>query len=181
MDPTWTPRDRRAAVSVSGLTAVTVLGLLLGTGCALDAHPAGEGASPVRAPARVTDVIDGDTIRVLAEQRELTVRLIGIDTPEKEGPYTQLECYGEEATAVTTDLLEDERVELEFDVERTDRYDRTLAYVWLDDELINETIVKEGAAVLLTIPPNVAYVERFEAAQRAARDAERGLWGACPG
>jgi len=51
--------------------------------------------------------------------------------------------------------------------------------VWLAGELVNESILAQGAGVLLTIPPNVAYVERFERAQRAAREAGRGLWGAC--
>jgi len=133
-----------------------------------------------RTHARVTDVIDGDTVRALVDGNEITIRLIGIDTPEKDGPYTDLECYGQEATVFTRDRLDGEEVSLGFDVERTDRFDRTLAYVWLGDELVNESIIAEGAAVLLTIPPNVAYVERFERAQREAREAERGLWGSCP-
>jgi micrococcal nuclease len=132
-----------------------------------------------RTSARVVDVIDGDTIRVLADGREVTVRLIGIDTPEEDGPYTELECYGREATDHTTGRLDGADVDLEYDVERTDRYERTLAYVWLEGELVNESILAQGAGVLLTIPPNVAYVERFERAQRSAREAGRGLWGAC--
>lgn len=136
--------------------------------------------SSSRTPARITDVIDGDTVRAIIDGEEVTIRLIGIDTPEKDGPHTDLECYGEEATSFTRGLLDDEVVGLEFDVERTDRYLRTLAYVWLGDELVNESILAEGAGVLLTIPPNVAHVERFEEAQREARDGELGLWGACP-
>jgi micrococcal nuclease len=133
-----------------------------------------------RTPARVTDVIDGDTVRAVVDGRELTVRLIGIDTPEKDGPYTDLECYGHEATAYTRDRIDGRDVDLSFDVERTDRFDRTLAYVWLGEELVNESILEAGAGVLLTIPPNVAFADRFEAAQRGAREAGRGLWGACP-
>jgi len=133
----------------------------------------------LRTPARITHVIDGDTVRAIAGGDEVTIRLIGIDTPEKDGPYTDLECYGEEATLFTHERLDDEMVDLEFDVERTDRYDRILAYLWLGDELVNESILAEGAGVLLTIPPNVAHVERFEEAQREARETERGLWGAC--
>lgn len=133
-----------------------------------------------RTSARVTDVIDGDTVRAVVEGRELTVRLIGIDTPEKDGPYTELECYGQEATAYTRDRIGGRDVDLSFDVERTDRFDRTLAYVWLGEELVNASILEAGAGVLLTIPPNVAFADRFEAAQRGAREAGRGLWGACP-
>ena len=107
------------------------------------------------------------------------MRFIGIDTPERDGPYTSLECYGEEASRFSHDALDGRTVELEFDVERTDRYGRTLAYVWLDGALFNERLVRSGYAVVTTFPPNVRYVERFTAAQRGARDEQRGLWGAC--
>jgi micrococcal nuclease len=70
-------------------------------------------------------------------------------------------------------------VRLEYDVEREDRYGRTLAYVWLGDELFNETLVREGYALVTTFPPDVKYVDRFVAAQRDAREHDRGLWGEC--
>jgi micrococcal nuclease len=63
-------------------------------------------------------------------------------------------------------------------VERTDRYGRLLAYVRLQDgSMFNEVLLKEGYAQIATFPPNVRYVERFEKAQREAREAGRGLWG----
>lgn len=164
------------------MTRLTVLALLtvLGVACvSLDEITPSDDVM-ARSAAHVTSVVDGDTIRVDLGGVDTTIRLIGIDTPEKDGPYTDLECYGEEATRYTEGLLDGEDVALEFDVERTDRFDRTLAYVWLRGDLANEEIVRAGAGVLLTIPPNVAYVERLKDAQRDARDAGRGLWGACP-
>jgi micrococcal nuclease len=130
-------------------------------------------------PANVVSVTDGDTVRVLVDGREEPVRLIGIDTPEKDGPFTEEECFGEEATRFTTDLLDGADVTLEFDVEPRDRYDRLLAYVWLGDELVNETIAREGFAQVLTIPPNVRYADRFVQAVREARAEGRGLWSSC--
>jgi len=70
-------------------------------------------------------------------------------------------------------------VRLEFDRERIDPFGRTLAYVWLGEELFNETLVREGYAFVATFPPNVKYVDRFRAAQREARSEERGVWGEC--
>jgi micrococcal nuclease len=143
---------------------------------------AGDGAPPStqgRTSVPVVEVVDGDTIRVDLDGQETAVRLIGIDTPERDGPYTSRECYGEEASRFTHDALDGRTVELEFDVERTDRYGRTLAYAWLDGALFNERLVRSGYAVVTTFPPNVRYVERFTAAQRGARDEQRGLWGAC--
>jgi micrococcal nuclease len=93
-------------------------------------------------------------------------------------PTEPVGCYGPAASSFTTDQLEGEDVRLEFDVELLDRYGRTLAYVWLGDELFNETLVARGFALVDTFPPNVKYVDRFLAAQRDARTHDRGLWGA---
>jgi micrococcal nuclease len=129
--------------------------------------------------AEVVSVTDGDTIRVEIGGEVITVRLIGIDTPETDGPYTREECWGEQASSYTTRSLEDRTVLLGTDVEQLDRFGRTLAYVWLDGSLFNERLVAEGLAVAVTFPPNVRYAERFAAAQAQARAAEAGIWGAC--
>ena len=127
----------------------------------------------------VIRVVDGDTAHIEIDGRDVTVRFIGIDTPESVAPDQPVDCYGPEASAYTQDRLEGARVRLEYDVEREDRYGRTLAYVWLGDELFNETLVRQGYALVTTFPPNVEYVNRFTAAQRDAREHGRGLWDAC--
>lgn len=140
-------------------------------------------SGPIVAGPRVTvtRVIDGDTIEVSLRGRTVDIRLIGVDTPETVHPSEPVECFGPEASSFTNTRLSGERVRLEFDVERTDRYGRTLAYVWLGDKLFNRMLVRQGFAQVSTYPPNVKYVERFTAAQRAARDSDAGLWGAtCP-
>ncbi|MGH2731165.1 MAG: thermonuclease family protein [Actinomycetota bacterium] len=131
--------------------------------------------------ALVSRVIDGDTIEVQLRGTTTDVRLIGIDTPETVHPTVGVECYGPAASHFTTSRLEGQRVQLEFDVERIDRYGRTLAYVWMGDSLFNATLVRSGHAQVSTYPPNVKYVDRFVAAQRKARAANRGLWGGCSG
>jgi micrococcal nuclease len=128
-------------------------------------------------PAVVTRVIDGDTVEVEFEGETLDIRLIGIDTPETVDPSEPVECYGPAASRFTTRMLEGQEVQLEFDIELLDRYDRTLAYVWLGDELFNEVLVARGFAQVSTYPPNVKYVDRFLAAQREARSNISGAWG----
>ncbi len=68
---------------------------------------------------------------------------------------------------------------LVYDVERTDRYDRTLAYVYRssDGMFLNLGLVRDGFAQVSTYPPNIAHVDDFTAAQRGARESSRGLWG----
>lgn len=143
----------------------------------------GDGSEPDEAApgtnALVTRVVDGDTVEARFRGRSLDVRLIGIDTPESVAPGQPVGCFAIAASRYTTRRLEGERVRLEFDVERIDPFGRTLAYVWLGDELFNETLVREGYAFVSTFPPNVRYVDRFQAAQREARAGERGVWGRC--
>jgi micrococcal nuclease len=143
--------------------------------------PSATSRSIGRSSATVTRVVDGDTVIAQVDGEELRVRLIGIDTPETVAPDQPVECFGPAASEFARGRLEGEDVELEFDLERLDRYGRTLAYVWLGGELFNETLVREGYAAVTTFPPDVKYVDRFVAAQRAAREQHVGLWGACPG
>lgn len=77
-------------------------------------------------------------------------------------------------------LVEGKRVRLEYDVEKRDRYGRTLAYVYVGGVMVNERLVRAGYAQVSTYPPNVKYQERFLVAQREAREAGRGLWGDDP-
>lgn len=144
-------------------------------------------------PCSVLRVTDGDTFHCRLESgEEVKVRLLGIDTPESSPnpkAYRDVERtgrsmeeivkMGKEAKRFTQSLLPaGEKVYLEFDVQKTDRYGRLLAYVWLSDgRMLNEVIIKEGYAQVYTIPPNVKYQERLLSAQRRAREEGRGLWG----
>lgn len=128
-------------------------------------------SGPVRptAPCVVARIVDGDTFEC---ERGPRVRLIGIDAPElSQRPYGLLAFE-----ALAGLMPAGSRVQLERDVEPTDRYGRRLAYVWRDSVMINWAMVRNGWAMLLTYPPNVQYVERFQAAQREARDEGAGLW-----
>lgn len=126
----------------------------------------------------VERVVDGDTIRIAPAVDDIDeVRLIGVDTPETKAPDCDVQPYGPETLQFITDELKGEEVELEFDEEREDRYDRLLAYVYIDDEMFNEKLLEEGYAQVYTVSPNEKYEDRFEEAQAEAQDAESGIWG----
>lgn len=80
----------------------------------------------------VVRVIDGDTIEVCCIfGDQVTVRYIGIDTPETKHPTKPVEHYGKEASEANRKLVDGRTVQLEFDVQQFDKYGRTLAYVYL--------------------------------------------------
>ena len=126
--------------------------------------------------ARVERVVDGDTVVLSGVGK---ARLIGVDTPEV---YGGVECYGRAASKYAKRTLTGRRVRWRYDVEKRDRYDRALVYLWLDDgRFFNSMLVRAGFATPLTIPPNVEFADRFVADARAARRSSRGLWSACDG
>lgn len=130
---------------------------------------------------RVTHVYDGDTILVDMDGNPEKVRLIGIDTPETHDPDVDVQCYGPEATAYMTNLLDGETVRLESDSTNSnrDRYDRLLRYVFAEDgTLINKSLIEKGYAFAYTRFPFIKKVD-FVAAETAARDSRKGLWAAC--
>ena len=123
---------------------------------------------------RVIRVVDGDTIVISGG---IKVRYIGIDTPETKHPTKPVQRYGPEASAANKRLVQGQVVGLEFDVDRTDQYGRTLAYIWLGNTLVNAWLVKNGFARVSTYPPNVKYASLFRRLQKEAREGRRGLWG----
>lgn len=115
----------------------------------------------------VKRIIDGDTI-VLQGGR--LVRLIGIDAPEINTRF------GPRARAFLKELIRGKSVRLVFDVNKTDRHGRALAYVYKNDVFVNEQIVLNGFARAMAIPPNIAHAETFRAAEQVARTESRGVW-----
>ncbi len=138
------------------------------------------GHAPRPTLATVVQTIDGDTIVVrTGAGDELTVRLLGVDTPETHHPTKPVECFGPEAEAYTRGRLLGREVALEYDVERHDIYGRTLAYVTLDGRRYNDELLQLGYARLLVIPPNGDHARTMLREVVAARAEKRGLWGAC--
>lgn len=125
----------------------------------------------------VSEVIDGDTIRVSTGD---TIRYIGIDTPETKHPQVGIECFGPEAGRFNEQLVLGKAVRLERDVSDTDRYGRLLRYVWLDGKMVNQLLVSEGYAEARAYPPDTKYQERFEQAETEAKENGLGIWGYCP-
>lgn len=126
----------------------------------------------------VSRVVDGDTIELSNGE---TVRYIGIDTPEireKENSYWVYKPmpFAEKAKDFNRKLVEGKSVRLEFDVQKKDKYKRLLAYVYIEDKMVNIEMVRQGLAMIYTYPPNVKYSQRFLDAQREARDNKTGLW-----
>src|SRR3954451_18490457 len=175
---------RRGALRGALFIAAVLIALTLSR-CGNGGDPA-EPTGPLT--ARVTHVVDGDTIDVtLADGDEETVRYIGIDTPETVKPGTPVQCGGPEAHEVNDRLVYGRTVTLRFDAERRDVYGRLLAYVYLPPSrpggrplFVNAELARRGLARTLTIPPNDSFAPLFARLASRAGVRGRGLWGSCP-
>lgn len=165
-------RATDAAVQGRGLIVRQLLVCLAAVAAlACDRVDAGQAATATT--YRVRQVIDGDTITVSGIG---TVRLLGVDAPEKTGGYRESEPYGDAAARFMRSLLNGRAVRLEYDGERTDQYNRILAYVYLEDgTLANEAIIRAGFAETYR-RFEYRLKPAFQAAEREARQAKRGMW-----
>jgi endonuclease YncB( thermonuclease family) len=128
--------------------------------------------------AVVEAVTDGDTLRVLVGTMTATVRLIGIDAPERSHPSIGQEFYGNEAAAFLSTLCLGKTVRMEKGEEESDRYDRLLRYVFLpapDDRLLNLEMIRAGMARAYSRYP-FSRREEFLAAESLAREEGKGIW-----
>jgi micrococcal nuclease len=147
-------------------TAMSVLGVY----CA-------QGGKPDETRAFVTHVIDGDTIVVMFNGARENVRLLGMNTPEKDGPHTKAEPMNETATRRAKELAEKKTVTLVFGgKDRVDKYGRLLAYVVLPDgRTLNEILIKEGLAVVYR-RFEYSQKRRYIAMETQAKTACKGIW-----
>lgn len=139
----------------------------------------GEQTVGASASAQVVRVVDGDTVRVLLNGEEKTVRLIGLNTPETVDPRREVECFGKEASNRAKELLTGQSITLEQDETQgnTDKYDRLLRYIRLaDGRIFNQVMIEEGYAYEYTYDLPYKYQAEFKQAQTEAQNAKRGLW-----
>lgn len=131
--------------------------------------------SPFLTEVKVIRVVDGDTIEIEGGEK---VRYIGVDTPETVDPRRAVGCFGREAAGKNKELVEGQMVRLEKDISETDKFGRLLRYVWVEQVLVNDYLVRGGFAYASSYPPDIKYQEQFRVAEKEAREKKQGLWGA---
>jgi endonuclease YncB( thermonuclease family) len=124
-------------------------------------------------------IVDGDTIVIVQDGRDVTVRLIGVDTPETKDPRKPIQYFGKEASNFTTQMVLGKPVKLTFDSPHRplDMYGRLLAYVHVNGILLNKEIIRQGYGhAYVKYPFDRTMMAEFRAAEREARENKRGLW-----
>jgi len=132
----------------------------------------GGGAAP---DGQVTAILDGSTIEVIIGGQRRTVRYLGINVPK----VAPAECYGAQAAARNSELVEGQTVRLEKDQTEADGNGRLLRYVFVRDVLVNADLLAQGLGRANVSAPDTRYGDLLRGKEAEARNAKRGLWGAC--
>lgn len=123
--------------------------------------------------------VDGDTIKVSIDSKEYTVRMLAIDTPESVHPKKEVEYYGKEASDYTCNkITKAKEIELEYDdnSDKMDKYDRLLAWVFVDGNLLQEDLVENGYAKVAYLYGDYKYTKRLQEKQEIASAKGIGIW-----
>ncbi|MDD3340587.1 MAG: thermonuclease family protein [Bacilli bacterium] len=141
---------------------------------------------PLTAQASTKDIvtfskcIDGDTIEVLKENKKMKVRLLAVDTPETKHPTKGEEPYGKEASLFTCEKIKNaEVIALEYDdnSDKVDKYNRTLAWVWVDDSLLEKELIEKGYAKTAYLYGDYKYTSLLQIEEQKAKINKLGMWG----
>lgn len=127
--------------------------------------------------AKVTNVVDGDTIDIQLEGKEERVRLLLVDTPETVHPSKPVQPFGAEASNYAKEILLGEEVRVEYDGPKRDHYDRLLAYIWIDGENFNQQLLEKGLARYAYVyDPPYTHAEAMSKAESRAKQQDKGIW-----
>lgn len=137
--------------------------------------------TPVYAKEKVefSSCTDGDTFKIIYNNEVKIVRLLAVDTPESVHPKKEVEYYGKEASDYTCNVLKKaNKIELEFDEnsDKLDKYDRLLAWVFIDDKLLQESLIEGGYAKVAYLYGNYKYTTKLQELQEIASNKNIGVW-----
>ncbi|PIC64284.1 thermonuclease [Sporosarcina sp. P13] len=129
-------------------------------------------------PVELVKTIDGDTIKIMYEGKEVNVRYLLIDTPETNHPRLGKQPFGQKAKVRNQELMQKGQLEIEFDIgDKYDKYGRLLAYIYIDGKSVQEQLLKEGLArVAYVYPPNTRHVDAFKKAEAEGKKSGIGIW-----
>ena len=123
--------------------------------------------------------VDGDTFRVMIDSEEHLVRMLAIDTPELAKNENKAEYYANEASNYTCNKITNaKKIELEYDPksDKVDKYDRVLAWVYVDGKLLQEDLIKDGYAKVAYLYADYKYTSTLQEKQELASAKEIGIW-----
>lgn len=149
---------------------ITIIGIILCFPVLVDAE---------QKEVRLSKCVDGDTAKFEIDGEVKRVRFLAIDTPESVHPKKKVEKYGKEASNYTCSKLTNaKKIILEYDDNstKTDKYDRELAWVFVDDELLQKDLIKKGYAKVAYLYGKYKYTDILKEEEQRAKTKKLKIW-----
>lgn len=138
---------------------------------------------PVRAENKAETInvtfdacIDGDTARFNLNNESIKVRFLAIDTPES---TNKIEAFGEEASNYVCDKLKNANsivLETDANSDKYDKYNRLLAWVFVDGNLIQKDIIANGYGKVAYLYGDYKYTDILKDAEAQAKEQKLRIW-----
>lgn len=140
--------------------------------------------SPILVNAKTKEVtlvkcVDGDTARFNIDGEDKSTRFLAIDTPESVHPKKKPEKYGKEASEYTCNKLKNaKKIVIEYDdgSTKTDKYDRALAWIFVDDELLQKDLISKGYAKVDYLYGKYKYTDILKEEEQKAKAKKLRIW-----
>lgn len=132
-----------------------------------------------RISVKFESCVDGDTIKVMLDDKKTTVRFLAVDTPETKHPTKGEQPFGKEASKYTCDKVKNaKKLEIEYDKgsSKVDKYDRTLAWIFTDDSLLQKDLVSLGYAKVAYLYGDYKYTDELKEEESTAKSKKLGVW-----
>lgn len=123
--------------------------------------------------------VDGDTAKFLYKNKIITTRFLAVDTPETKHPTKPVEAWGKEASDYTCNKIKNaNKIVLEYDdnSDEVDKYNRHLAWVWVDNKLLQKELISKGYAKVAYLYGNYKYTKELQEIEKTAIDKKLGIW-----
>lgn len=123
--------------------------------------------------------VDGDTIKAKIDGEVSTIRFLAVDTPETVHPKKKVEPFGKEASNYTCSRVKNaKKLELEYDPgsNKTDKYQRTLGWIYVDDSLLQKELIEKGYAKVAYIYGDYLYTDELKDIEKSVKDKKIGVW-----
>lgn len=132
-----------------------------------------------RVSVKFESCVDGDTIKVMIDDKKTTVRFLAIDTPETVHPTKGVEPFGKEASDYTCNKVKNaKKLEIEYDEgsTKTDKYNRALGWIFTDDSLLQKELIEKGYAKVAYLYGDYKYTEELKELESEAKNKKIGIW-----
>ena len=123
--------------------------------------------------------VDGDTASFVINKKVKKVRFLGINTPESVKKNSEVESYGKEASSYTCKKLKNaKKIELEYDPksDKKDKYGRVLAWIFVDNKLLQKDLVEKGYAKVAYLYDDYLYTDEIKKAEETAKSKKLRVW-----